>query len=111
MSQHSAILGSRFTAALWATLLCSQASAMSSLPPTSREPLSAAQCDGSTAKQAQSAAPLSTPLDRSGVDRASVHWQILQQSKAGFAANNHSGDPKLPLDDKKTSSELISSNS
>ncbi|MEB0138288.1 MULTISPECIES: hypothetical protein [unclassified Undibacterium] len=85
---------------------------MSSLPPTSRELLSAAQGDATTtAKQAQSAAQLPAPLDRSGVDRASVHWQILQQSKAGFAASNHSGDPKLPLDNKITSPELISSNS
>ena len=63
-------------------------------------------------------APVSTPvqLERSGVGRASVHLQILQQSNQHFADNSQTVAPapanpakKTAADDKKTQAKSASS--
>ncbi|MFZ6642053.1 hypothetical protein ACO0LL_20175 [Undibacterium sp. TC4M20W] len=58
------------------------------------------------------AAPAPLQLDRSGVDRASVHLQILQQSNQRFSDNAQTAPAptkKTASDDKKSQAKSASS--
>lgn len=64
-------------------------------------PISVPQQDGRglEASMASSAAQSSMTLDRSGIDKASVHLQILQQSTLHFSDSAQAKKPAI--DDKK----------
>lgn len=57
------------------------------------------QCQENCAQEGQAQAPLQ--IDRSGMDKASVHLQIMQQTSPRFTES--SGSPKKPSADEKKS--------
>lgn len=65
-------------------------------------PISVPQQDGRglEASMASAATQSSMTLDRSGIDKASVHLQILQQSTLHFSDSAQAKKPTI--DDKKT---------
>jgi len=84
---NKTILRSLFSISALSVLLCANAYAMASLsiPQGQQE---------KTQPESTQAAPtssdnmqLSSLLDRSGVDRASIHWQVLMQSNTHFSDN------------------------
>lgn len=52
--------------------------------------------------------PAGVQLDRSGIGRASVHLQILQQSNQHF--NNETGGSKKPAEDKRNTAKPAPNN-
>jgi hypothetical protein len=79
------------------TVFCSNVLAMTSMTipqnPQDRNTVDVAQESASASASAQ----VQTQLDRGGVDRASVHLQILQQSNTHFSDNNVAKKPVLTI--------------
>jgi hypothetical protein len=82
--------------ALTGAMLCTPSFAMTSIPaPQGQQDKAMSEESASASASAQ----LQTQLDRSGVDRASVHLQILQQSNTHFSDSNSQKKP-APFDKK-----------
>ncbi len=65
------------------------------------------QCQENCSQEGQAQAPLQ--IDRSGMDKASVHLQIMQQTSPRFTES--SGSPKKsPAEEKKSNNTKIQEN-
>lgn len=88
MSKKPLLLSLLSATMLAGTVFCSNVLAMTSMTipqnPQDRNTVDVAQESASASASAQ----IQTQLDRGGVDRASVHLQILQQSNTHFSDNN-----------------------
>jgi hypothetical protein len=98
MTKKSLLLALFFSTTLMSVGFCQELISMAmSVAPSAQEMRAADTLAGG------SAAASNVLLDRSGMDKASVHLQILQQSTAHFAETTAA---KKPLaDDKKSTSK------
>lgn len=68
-----------------------------------------AQCQENCSQEGQGQAQAPLQIDRSGMDKASVHLQIMQQTSPRFTES--SGSPKKsPADEKKSSNTKTQEN-
>ncbi|MFZ6862617.1 hypothetical protein ACO0K7_08285 [Undibacterium sp. Ji67W] len=105
---NKTILRSLFSISVLSVLICGNAYAVASLsiPQGQQEKVQPENTQAAPANTDN--AQLSSLLDRSGVDRASIHLQVLMQSNTHFSDNL---TPKKPTDMAKKSQAKPASNS
>jgi hypothetical protein len=108
MTKKSLLLAVMLSTALVSVGFCQELISMAmSVAPSTQE--SRPEMRSTDSLAGGSASSSGVMLDRSGMDKASVHLQILQQSTAHFA---ETGVAKKPLaEDKKSSSSKPQGNS